>query len=165
MGLPACPVDFYCWCFVGRGTILDPRELREEGLHIIAPWDRLFIYDLRLQSTTQTINAISKDGVSVTAQINVRYQLAHRAVAVLHKFIGPQYLETVIDPEVGSVAREVISKYTAEEVYTSRDAIQSQVQHAFTNAKKLDFMLWRYEARRIAANIAKLPERRADPNP
>ena len=120
--------DFYCWCFVGRGTILDPRELREEGLHIIAPWDKLFIYDLRLQSTTETINAISKDGVNVTAQINVRYQLAHRAVAVLHKFIGPQYLETVIDPEVGSVAREVISKYTAEEVYTSRDAIQSLVR-------------------------------------
>ena len=27
--------DLYCWCFVGRGTILDPRELRDEGLHII----------------------------------------------------------------------------------------------------------------------------------
>ena len=119
--------DFYCWCFVGRGTILDPRELREEGLHLVAPWDKLFIYDLRLQSTTETINAISKDGVNVTAQTNVRYQLAHRAVAVLHKFIGPQYLETVINPEVGSQAREVISKYTAEEVYTSRDAIQSQI--------------------------------------
>jgi len=120
--------DFYCWCFVGRGTILDPRELREEGLHFIAPWDKLFIYDLRLQSSSQTINAISKDGVSVTAQMNVRHQLAHRAIAVLHKFIGPQYLETVINPEIGSVAREVISKYTAEEVYTSRDAIQSQVR-------------------------------------
>jgi prohibitin 2 len=119
--------DFYCWCF-SRGTTLDPRELKNEGLHFIWPWDKLFIYDLRLQSTTQTINAISKDGVNVTAQINVRYQLAHRAVAVLHKFIGPQYLETVINPEVGSVAREVISKYTAEEVYTSRDAIQSQVR-------------------------------------
>ena len=47
--------DIYCWCFVGRGTLLDPRELREEGLHIIGPWDRLFIYDLRLQSTSQTI--------------------------------------------------------------------------------------------------------------
>ena len=120
--------DFYCWCFVSRGTILDPRELREEGLHFVAPWDKLFIYDLRLQSTTEKINAISKDGVNVTAQINVRYQLAHRAVAVMHKFIGPQYLETVINPEVGSQAREVISKYTAEEVYTSRDAIQSQVR-------------------------------------
>ena len=27
--------DFYCWCF-NRGTILDPRELREEGLHFLA---------------------------------------------------------------------------------------------------------------------------------
>jgi hypothetical protein len=120
--------DIYCWCFVGRGTLLDPRELREEGLHIIAPWDRLFIYDLRLQSSSQTINAISKDGVNVTAQMNIRYQLAHRSVAVLHKFIGPKYLDTVVGPEIGSQAREVISKYTAEEVYTSRDAIQEQVR-------------------------------------
>ena len=44
--------DSYCWCFVGRGTILDPRELREEGLHIIMPWDKLFLYNLRLQSST-----------------------------------------------------------------------------------------------------------------
>ena len=25
--------DMYCLCFVGRGTALDPREIREEGLH------------------------------------------------------------------------------------------------------------------------------------
>jgi regulator of protease activity HflC (stomatin/prohibitin superfamily) len=119
--------DLYCWCFVGRGTVLDPRELREEGLHVIAPWDRLFLYDLRLQSTTETINAISKDGVSVTAQINVRYQLLHHSVAVLHKFIGPQYLDSVIGPEIGSQAREVISNYTAQKVYTSRDTIQQEI--------------------------------------
>ena len=119
--------DMYCWCFVGRGTILDPRELREEGLHVIAPWDKLFLYDLRLQSTTLSINAISKDGVSVTAQINVRYQLLHHSVAVLHKFIGPQYLETVIGPEIGSQAREVFSLYTAQQVYTSRDTIQQEI--------------------------------------
>ncbi|MFZ0779277.1 MAG: hypothetical protein WAM74_22580, partial [Xanthobacteraceae bacterium] len=41
-------IDIYCWCWVGRGTVLDPRELREEGLHIIWPWDRLYLYDLRL---------------------------------------------------------------------------------------------------------------------
>ncbi len=58
-------LDLYCWCWVGRGTVLDPRELREEGLHIIWPWDKLFLYDLRLQSSTQTYNAISKDGVNV----------------------------------------------------------------------------------------------------
>ena len=134
--------DLYCWCFVGRGTILDPRELREEGLHIIWPWDKLFLYDLRLQSTSQTYNAISKDGVNVVAQINIRFQLLHNSVGVLHKFIGPGYLESVVGPEIGSQAREVISQYTAQEVYTSRDAIQQKIRESSqkslgTNLNKL----------------------------
>ncbi len=120
--------DLYCWCFVGRGTIVDPRELRDEGLHVIWPWDKLFLYDLRLQSRTQTYNAISKDGVSVNAQINMRYQLLHNYVGVLHKFIGPNYLFSVVDPEIGSRAREVISQYTAQEVYTSREPIQEKIR-------------------------------------
>src|SRR5262245_19964583 len=120
--------DFYCWCFVGRGTILDPRELRDEGLHLVWPWDKLYIYSLRLQCSTQTYNAISKDGVSVAAQINMRFQLLHNYVGVLHKFIGPQYLASVVDPEIGSRAREVISQYTAQEVYTSREAIQAKIR-------------------------------------
>ena len=33
--------DLYCWCF-SRGTTLDPRELKNEGLHFIWPWDKLF---------------------------------------------------------------------------------------------------------------------------
>ncbi len=145
--------DLYCWCFVGRGTILDPRELREEGLHIIWPWDRLFIYDLRLQSVAQTYNAISKDGVSVTAQINIRYQLLHNSVAVLHKFIGPNYLATVVGPEIGSQAREVISQYTAQEVYTSREEIQEKIRE---NAQKS-----------LGANLNKLvqPEAMEQPDP
>ncbi len=121
--------DLYCWCFVGRGTILDPRELRDEGLHLVWPWDKLFIYDLRLQSTTQTYNAITKDGVSVVVQINIRYQLLHNSIGVLHKFIGPQYLASVLAPEIGSQARQVIATYTAEEVYRSRDAIQKAIRN------------------------------------
>jgi len=121
--------DFYCWCFVGRGTIVDPRELRDEGLHIIWPWDKLFQYNLRLQSTTQTYNAISKDGVSVNVQVNIRYQLLHNYVAVLHKFIGPDYLDSVVSPEIGSQTRQVISQYTAQEVYLSREAIQDKIRN------------------------------------
>ncbi len=120
--------DLYCWCFVGRGTILDPRELREEGLHIIWPWDKLYLYDLRLQSTTQSYNAISKDGVNVTVQVSIRYQLLHNSIGVLHKFIGPDYLTTVVGPEIGSQTREVISQYTAQQVYTSREAIQNKIR-------------------------------------
>ena len=146
-------VDIYCWCWVGRGTVLAPSELREEGLHLVWPWDKLFQYDLRLQSATQTYNAISKDGVSVTAQLSVRYQLLHNSVAVLHKFIGPNYLQTVVSPEIGSQARQVISQYTAQEVYTSREVIQKQIRD---NAQKS-----------LASNLDKLvqPEAMEQPDP
>jgi regulator of protease activity HflC (stomatin/prohibitin superfamily) len=146
-------LDMYCWCWVGRGTVLDPRELREEGLHIIWPWDKLYLYNLRLQSTQQTYNAISKDGVNVKAQISVRYQLLHNSVAVLHKFIGPDYLTSVVNPEIGSQARQVISQYTAEAVYTSREQIQKQIRDA--------------TQRSLAANLNKLvqPEAMEQPDP
>ena len=89
----------------------------------------------------------------MTAQMNIRYQLAHRSVAVLHKFIGPEYLDTVVGPEIGSQAREVISKYTAEEVYTSRDAIQDQVRSSTQKS--------------LGANLNKLvqPEAMEQPDP
>ncbi|HUC49266.1 MAG TPA: SPFH domain-containing protein [Xanthobacteraceae bacterium] len=146
-------IDIYCWCWVGRGTVLDPREIREEGLHLVWPWDKLFLYDLRLQSSTQTFNAISKDGVNVGAQISTRYQLLHNSVAVLHKFIGPDYLNSVLMPEIGSQAREVISQYTAEEVYTSRDQIQKQIRDS--------------AQRSLSANLNKLvqPEAMEQPDP
>ena len=119
--------DPYCMCLV-RGTVLDPREIREEGLHLIMPWNKLYLYDLRLESVMQTYNAISKDGVSMSVQVNVRYQLQHNSVAVLHKFIGPNYFATVISPEIGSQTRQVISRYTAEQVYTSREQIQAEIR-------------------------------------
>ena len=146
-------LDLYCWCWVGRGTVLDPRELREEGLHIIWPWDKLYLYNLRLQSTTQTFNAISKDGVNVKAQISVRYQLLHNSVAVLHKFIGPDFLTSVVNPEIGSQARQVISQFTAEAVYTSREQIQKQIRDATQKS--------------LAANLNKLvqPEAMEQPDP
>src|ERR1700744_70195 len=146
-------LDMYCWCWVGRGTVLDPRELREEGLHLIWPWDKLYLYDLRLQSSQQTYNAISRDGVSVRAQISVRYQLLHNSVAVLHKFIGPDYLDSVLNPEIGSQAREIISQYTAEEIYTSREQIQRQIRDSAQKS--------------LEANLNKLvqPEAMEQPDP
>jgi regulator of protease activity HflC (stomatin/prohibitin superfamily) len=71
--------------------------------------------------------------VSVAVQVSIRFQLLHNSIGVLHKFIGPAYLESVLSPEIGSQTRAVISKYTAQEVYTSREAIQEAIQ---TNSQR-----------------------------
>jgi regulator of protease activity HflC (stomatin/prohibitin superfamily) len=118
------------WKRFGGGTVLDPRRLKAEGLRITLPWNRVFLYDLRLQSATETYNAISKDGISLTATINTRFRLKREAVPQLHQSIGPNYIRALIIPEIGNRTREVISEYTAEDVYsTKRSEIQNEIRH------------------------------------
>ena len=117
------------WKRFAGGTVLDPRRLKDEGLHLIWPWDRLFLYDLRLQSFTESYNAISSDGVSLTASVIVRFRLQRDAVPVLHQAIGPNYEGVLVQPGIGSLTREVIAQYTAEQVYsTARQEIQDKIR-------------------------------------
>ena len=117
------------WKRFGGGTVLDPRELKDEGLHLIWPWNELFMYDLRLQSITETYNAISSDGVSLTSTMNIRFRLQRAAAPVIHQALGPNYLQLLVRPGIGSLTREVMAQYTAEQVYsTARQEIQDKIR-------------------------------------
>ena len=117
------------WKRFGGGTVLDPRQLKDEGLHLVWPWNEVFLYDLRLQSITDTYNAISSDGVSLAATLIVRFRLQRDAVPVLHQSIGRENLQLLAKPGIGSLTREVIAQYTAEQVYsTARQEIQEKIR-------------------------------------
>jgi prohibitin 2 len=117
------------WKRFGGGTVLDPHKLKAEGMRITLPWNVVFLYDLRLQSATETYNAISRDGISLAATINIRFRLKREAVPQLHQSIGPNYIETLIEPEIGNRMREVIAEYTAEDVYsTKRAEVQDKIR-------------------------------------
>ena len=117
------------WNRFGGGTVLDPRQIKDEGLHLIWPWNELFLYDLRLQSVTETYNAISSDGVSLIATMNIRFRLQRAATPVLHQAIGPNYLQLLVRPGIGSLTREVMSQHNAEQVYsTARQEIQDTIR-------------------------------------
>jgi len=117
------------WKRFRGGTVLDPRQLKDEGLRVLLPWDKMFLYDLRLQTTTDTYNAITKDGVSINATISIRFRVKHDAVPQLHQAIGPDYVARFVRPEIGSRAREIIAEFTAEEVYsTKRQDVQRGIR-------------------------------------
>src|SRR3954466_7702288 len=116
------------WKRFASGTVLDPRDLKDEGLRLILPWDRLFLYDLRIKSVTESYSAISKDGVNMVASLNIRYRLKRDTVPTLHQVIGPDYLK-LVGPGIASHMREVISQFNAEEVYsTARNQIQDKIR-------------------------------------
>jgi regulator of protease activity HflC (stomatin/prohibitin superfamily) len=75
--------------------------------------------------------------VEVIAEITIRYQLIHDSVAVLHQFIGPDYLKKVVAPEIGRQTRQIIAQYKAEEVYsTKRTYMEGEIADRAKSALK-----------------------------
>ena len=79
----------------------------------------MFLFDLRLQSITETYNAISSDGVSLGATLIIRFRLQRDAVPVIHQAIGRENMQLLARPGIGSLTREVMAQYTAEQVYST----------------------------------------------
>src|SRR5580704_16656942 len=46
----------------------------DEGTHWKLPWDKFFMYDLRLQNVTTTFPVLMNDGLQVQAEITVRFR-------------------------------------------------------------------------------------------
>lgn len=89
---------------------------RSEGLQLILPWNKITIYDLRLQSRRSTYNVVTSDGLQVTVGITVRWRVIPQTLGYLQKNVGPDYVETLLLPAITSIARRVMVGYTAEEL-------------------------------------------------
>jgi regulator of protease activity HflC (stomatin/prohibitin superfamily) len=102
-----------------------------EGLHVIMPWDHIFIYDMRVQEREQSYQVMAREGLQITVRSSFRWQLNRTNLAHLHKEIGPNYLNVLLIPEIGSVVRERMSQYNIEELFSSRRTeIQAEILKA-----------------------------------
>ena len=117
------------------GTVVD--KVYPEGIHFIFPWDKLYIYNMRTQQITQDFNVLTKNGMRINLKISIRYFPERNLLGVLHKYVGPQYAQTVIIPEVEHVLRVVIGQMSAEEVYTTqRSVIEKYLNDAVENVHR-----------------------------
>jgi len=93
-----------------------------EGVKIILPWDKLFPYDLRIQTRQQAYQVVSKDGLHFTMKLSFRWSAVGRNIVALNQTLGPNYVEKLIIPELGSTTREIVAQYSAEDLYSSKRA-------------------------------------------
>ena len=101
----------------------------KEGFHIIAPWNKVYIYNIKQQEEFESgMRVLSSNGLEISLDVSVLYQPDIEELGLLHKTKGEDYLNIVIVPEIRAVARSVIGRYTPEQLYsTKRDAIQNEI--------------------------------------
>lgn len=113
------------WRLLGGGTQID--TVYREGLHLILPFNRMYVYNVRKQQFNDTIDVLTVDGLTVTVRYSVRYFLDKDTLPLLHQHVGPDYVNVVVRPEVRSVIRTVFGQERPEEIYTSQKALQERI--------------------------------------
>lgn len=107
---------------------LEKDNVYSQGFHVVAPWNKMYIYDVRTNENYENMEVLSKNGLTIKVELSYRYQPIAEKIGYLHDEIGPSYLDRIIKPEIRSATREVIGKYLPEELYsTKREAIQDEI--------------------------------------
>jgi len=120
------------WSALGGGTQPDAFG---EGIHIVAPWNRMVVYDVRAQDRMEQMQMITNNGLSVGLEVSVRYHPLPDKVPKLHAEIGPAYYDKILKPTLRAVTRDVVGQYSPEEVYSvKREAVADQIFAALSAA-------------------------------
>ncbi len=108
---------------------LDKDHIYNAGFHMIAPWNDMIIYDVREQKVDETMDVLDKKGLPISVDVSVRFYPIFNKIGYLHEKFGRKYVDKLVIPEVRSTVRQVMGRYTAEEIYsTKRSEVESQIK-------------------------------------
>ncbi|WP_029036830.1 prohibitin family protein [Salinimicrobium xinjiangense] len=118
----------------GGGVVTDEPPLNE-GFHFVAPWNKVFVYEVRQQSLDEKMQVLSSNGLEIKLDASIWFQPDYQDLGSLHKERGEAYVQRVLQPAVRSAARAVVGRYIPEQLYASkREAIQQEI---FEETQKL----------------------------
>lgn len=117
------------------GGVVTDKPALGEGFHIVAPWNTVYVYEVRQQVLTEKFQALSSNGLDIRIDASIWFEPEIANLGNLHQERGELYVQRVLQPAINSATRSVIGRYTPEQMYsTKRDAIQTEI---FTETNRL----------------------------
>lgn len=101
---------------------LDKENIYGEGFHIVAPWNEMYVYNVREQQRDETMDVLDKNGLSINVDVTVRFNPTFDKIGFLHEQFGINFINVLVIPEVRSSVRQVAGRYSAEEIYSTKRA-------------------------------------------
>ncbi len=111
----------------GGGVVTDEPPL-DEGFHIVAPWNDVFVYEVRQQTIDEKMTVLSSNGLDIKLDATIWFEPDYNRLGLLHKERGEDYVRRLIQPAVRSATRTVVGRYKPEELYAQkRESIQKEM--------------------------------------
>ncbi|MCM4156096.1 prohibitin family protein [Gramella sp. AN32] len=110
-----------------EGVVTDEPPL-SEGFHVVAPWNKVFVYEVRQQSIDEEMRVLSSNGLEIALDASVWFQPEYATLGKLHQEKGEEYIQRLLQPAIRSATRAVVGRYNPEQLYASkREAIQKEI--------------------------------------
>lgn len=111
------------------GGGLDKENTYGQGFQFVLPWNNMIVYDIREKIAKESMDVILGEGIAIKMDIAVRYRPTKEKIGYLHQELGPDYEDIVVVNSLRSAAREVASKFTPQEVYsTKKDEVRVLIE-------------------------------------
>ncbi|MGB2759288.1 MAG: SPFH domain-containing protein, partial [Maribacter stanieri] len=99
----------------GGGVVTDEPPMGE-GFHLVAPWNRVTIYEVRQQEVLESMNVLSSNGLDIKLEASAWFEPIRNDLGKLHQEKGEDYIQRVLLPTIRSAARSVVGRYTPEQL-------------------------------------------------
>lgn len=99
----------------------------DAGLNFKAPWQNVITMDNREQRLSFTFEAFSSDIQQTSVTGSVNFNINKQTAMTLYQEIGQNYFNILIAPRLYENTKVVFSKYTAENLISSRDNLASEI--------------------------------------
>ena len=78
--------------FETLGDGLDKETIYGQGLHIVATWNDMIVYDVKETETYEKMEVLSKNGLSIKIDLSLIHHPIADKIGYLHDNIGENYL-------------------------------------------------------------------------
>jgi len=138
---------------------LETDNIYTPGFHVVAPWNKMFVYDVREKQLEESMTVLSSNGLNIKLDATVRINPEFEKIGFLHESFGREYLNSLVRPEMRSSVRKIIGRFTPEELYsTRRDEVQDLIQEELAATLTKNFI----ELRAVLIRDIQLPEKVRD---
>jgi len=121
------------WRPLSQGLSQEPLK---DGFYWRAPWNDVFVYDVRWQSHTEDIDALSADDLQVLIKAAIILRPIPEELYFLNQEVGSAYYSQVVKPQFMAAVRSVVSGYNMVTVPEKSTEIASKVRAVVTENLK-----------------------------
>ena len=123
--------------FYKFGKGLDKENVIKPGFGIKAPWNDIYKFDITDNLVEETIDVLDGSGLSINVDVTMNFHLSYDSVGEIYETYQFDFLRRLVRPVFRSTVRDVMGRYTAEEIYsTKRAEVENLIQEEASEVLK-----------------------------